>query len=106
MGRLRLREQDDQSGPAWEAVQRARNLAAYIPGDFPNPQAEPSGYAEQRWNKVRIQLERAGRRAQYTGDTERGHGLPAVAFHQAPEILARDLNGLFGATGMLVAHYR
>jgi len=30
----------NQSGPAWEAVQRARNLAAYIPGDFPNPQAE------------------------------------------------------------------
>jgi type VI secretion system protein ImpJ len=29
-----------QSGPAWEAVLRARNLAAYIPGDFPNPQAE------------------------------------------------------------------
>ncbi len=30
----------NQSGPAWEAVLRARNLAAYIPGDFPNPQVE------------------------------------------------------------------
>ncbi|HEX8984501.1 MAG TPA: type VI secretion system baseplate subunit TssK [Bryobacteraceae bacterium] len=30
----------NQSGPAWEAVQRARNLAAYIPADFPNPQVE------------------------------------------------------------------
>jgi type VI secretion system protein ImpJ len=29
-----------QSGPAWEAVGRARNLAAYVPGDFPNPQLE------------------------------------------------------------------
>ncbi|MGE5488970.1 MAG: type VI secretion system baseplate subunit TssK [bacterium] len=29
-----------QSGLAWEAVQRARNLAAYIPAEFPNPQAE------------------------------------------------------------------
>jgi len=29
-----------QSGPAWEAVGRARNLAAYIPGEFPNVQAE------------------------------------------------------------------
>ena len=25
---------------AWEAVGRARNLAAYVPGDFPNPQLE------------------------------------------------------------------
>ena len=29
-----------QSGGAWEAVVRARNLAAYVPGDFPNPQME------------------------------------------------------------------
>jgi type VI secretion system protein ImpJ len=30
----------NQSGAAWEAVQRARNLAAYVPGDFPAPQLE------------------------------------------------------------------
>ncbi len=30
----------NQAGAAWEAVQRARNLAAYVPGDFPNPQLE------------------------------------------------------------------
>jgi type VI secretion system protein ImpJ len=30
----------NQSGGAWEAVGRARNLAAYVPGDFPNPQLE------------------------------------------------------------------
>jgi type VI secretion system protein ImpJ len=29
-----------QSGPAWEAVGRARNLAAYIPAEFPGVQAE------------------------------------------------------------------
>lgn len=29
-----------QSGGSWEAVVRARNLAAYVPGDFPNPQIE------------------------------------------------------------------
>ncbi len=29
-----------QSGVAWEAITRARNLAAYVPGDFPNPQLE------------------------------------------------------------------
>jgi len=29
-----------QSGVVWEAVVRARNLAAYVPGDFPNPQLE------------------------------------------------------------------
>lgn len=29
-----------QSGVPWEAVQRARNLAAYVPGDLPNPQLE------------------------------------------------------------------
>jgi type VI secretion system protein ImpJ len=29
-----------QTGLAWEAVVRARNLAAYVPGDFPNPQME------------------------------------------------------------------
>ncbi len=30
----------NQAGPAWEAVGRARNLAAYVPGDLPNPQLE------------------------------------------------------------------
>jgi type VI secretion system protein ImpJ len=30
----------NQAGPAWEAVLRARNLAAYVPADFPNPQLE------------------------------------------------------------------
>jgi type VI secretion system protein ImpJ len=30
----------NQTGPAWEAVGRARNLAAYIPAEFPNVQAE------------------------------------------------------------------
>lgn len=30
----------NQSGGAWEAVQRSRNLAAYVPGDFPAPQME------------------------------------------------------------------
>jgi type VI secretion system protein ImpJ len=30
----------NQSGAAWEAVTRARNLAAYVPGDFPNPKLE------------------------------------------------------------------
>jgi len=30
----------NQAGVAWEAVQRARNLAAYVPGDIPNPQLE------------------------------------------------------------------
>jgi type VI secretion system protein ImpJ len=29
-----------QSGACWEAITRARNLAAYAPGDFPNPQME------------------------------------------------------------------
>jgi type VI secretion system protein ImpJ len=29
-----------QTGVAWEAVMRARNLAAYVPGDFVNPQLE------------------------------------------------------------------
>ena len=29
-----------QSGVAWEAVMRARNLAAYVPSDLPNPQLE------------------------------------------------------------------
>ncbi len=29
-----------QTGVAWEAVMRARNLAAYVPGDFPRPQLE------------------------------------------------------------------
>jgi type VI secretion system protein ImpJ len=30
----------NQSGVAWEAIVRARNLAVYVPGDFPNPQLE------------------------------------------------------------------
>ena len=30
----------NQAGAAWEAIQRARNLAAYVPGDLPNPQLE------------------------------------------------------------------
>ena len=30
----------NQAGPAWEVIQRARNLAAYVPGDLPNPQLE------------------------------------------------------------------
>jgi type VI secretion system protein ImpJ len=30
----------NQAGGPWEAVTRARNLAAYVPGDFPNPQLE------------------------------------------------------------------
>jgi len=30
----------NQSGAAWDAVGRARNLAAYIPAEFPNAQAE------------------------------------------------------------------
>lgn len=29
-----------QSGGAWEAIVRARNLAAYVPGDFPTPKME------------------------------------------------------------------
>ena len=29
-----------QSGGPWETVVRARNLAAYVPGEFPNPQVE------------------------------------------------------------------
>jgi type VI secretion system protein ImpJ len=29
-----------QSGGPWEAVTRARNVAAYVPADFPNPQLE------------------------------------------------------------------
>ena len=29
-----------QSGVAWEAIQRARNLAAYVPAELPNPQLE------------------------------------------------------------------
>ncbi len=27
----------NQAGVAWEAITRGRNLAAYVPGDFPNP---------------------------------------------------------------------
>jgi type VI secretion system protein ImpJ len=30
----------NQSGGAWEAILRARNLAAFVPGDFPAPQLE------------------------------------------------------------------
>src|SRR5580700_3113305 len=29
-----------QKGPAWEAVRRARNFAAHVPGELPNPQLE------------------------------------------------------------------
>jgi type VI secretion system protein ImpJ len=29
-----------QTGPAWEAVRRARNFAAYVPAEFHNPQLE------------------------------------------------------------------
>jgi len=29
-----------QGGPAWEAIVRARNFGAYVPGDFPNPKLE------------------------------------------------------------------
>jgi type VI secretion system protein ImpJ len=29
-----------QSGVGWESVTRARNFAAYVPNDFPNPQLE------------------------------------------------------------------
>ena len=29
-----------KSGSEWEAITRARNLAAYVPSDFPNPQLE------------------------------------------------------------------
>jgi type VI secretion system protein ImpJ len=30
----------NQAGAAWESVTRARNFAAHVPGDFPNPQME------------------------------------------------------------------
>jgi type VI secretion system protein ImpJ len=30
----------NQSGPAWEAVTRARNFAAYVPSELPNPTLE------------------------------------------------------------------
>ena len=30
----------DRSGPDWDAVQRARNLAVYVPEEFPAPQLE------------------------------------------------------------------
>lgn len=30
----------NQAGAAWEAVRRARNLAAFVPGDIPKPQLE------------------------------------------------------------------
>jgi type VI secretion system protein ImpJ len=30
----------NQAGVAWEAIGRERNLAAYVPGDLPNPQLE------------------------------------------------------------------
>ena len=41
-----------QAGVAWEAIARARNVAAYIPADFQNPQAEliillPEGQSPQ-----------------------------------------------------------
>ena len=30
----------NQTGGPWETIMRGRNLAAYVPGDFPNPQLE------------------------------------------------------------------
>jgi type VI secretion system protein ImpJ len=30
----------NQAGPAWEAVRRARNFAAFVPSEFPNPEME------------------------------------------------------------------
>ncbi|HEY7304101.1 MAG TPA: type VI secretion system baseplate subunit TssK [Bryobacteraceae bacterium] len=30
----------NQNGPAWEAIKRSRNFAAWVPSDFPNPQLE------------------------------------------------------------------
>jgi type VI secretion system protein ImpJ len=30
----------NQGGDAWEGVRRARNLAAFVPGDLPNPELE------------------------------------------------------------------
>jgi type VI secretion system protein ImpJ len=30
----------NQSGAAWETVGKSRNLAAYVPGDIPNPNLE------------------------------------------------------------------
>jgi type VI secretion system protein ImpJ len=30
----------NQSGPAWDAIGKARNFAAYVPGDIPSPQME------------------------------------------------------------------
>ena len=30
----------NQSGPAWEAITRARNFAAYVPSELPNPNLE------------------------------------------------------------------
>jgi len=30
----------NQDGPAWEAIRRSRNFAAWVPSDFPNPQLE------------------------------------------------------------------
>jgi predicted component of type VI protein secretion system len=29
-----------RSGPEWDAVVNARNLAAYVPADFPTPELE------------------------------------------------------------------
>jgi type VI secretion system protein ImpJ len=30
----------DRAGPDWDAVRTNRNIAAYVPSDFPNPQLE------------------------------------------------------------------
>ena len=30
----------NQSGPVWEAIVRARNVAVYVPADLPNPELE------------------------------------------------------------------
>src|SRR6266436_277295 len=30
----------NKSGPEWQGIARARNVAAYVPGDFPNPEVQ------------------------------------------------------------------
>ena len=30
----------NKSGPAWQGIARARNIAVYVPGDFPNPEVQ------------------------------------------------------------------
>ena len=43
----------DRSGPSWEAIRTARNLAVHVPSEFPNPQLEllvllPRGAEDRR----------------------------------------------------------